>query len=50
MSVLFESYKIGKMEVENQFVRSATHENLAKDSGEVTEKLVKLHRIFLKKK
>ncbi len=48
MSVLFEPYKIGKMEVKNRFVRSATHENLAKDSGEVTDELVKLHRTLAK--
>jgi len=48
MSVLFEPYKIGKMEIKNRFVRSATHENLAKDSGQVTDELVKLHRTLAK--
>ncbi len=48
MSVLFEPYKIGKMEVKNRFVRSATIENLAKDTGEVTEPLVKLYRTLAK--
>jgi len=48
MSILFEPHKIGKMEVKNRFVRSATHENLAKDSGEVTDELIKLHRTLAK--
>jgi 2,4-dienoyl-CoA reductase-like NADH-dependent reductase (Old Yellow Enzyme family) len=33
---------IGKMEVKNRFVRSATLENMAKETGEVTEDLIKL--------
>ena len=33
---------IGKMEVKNRFVRSATIENMANDTGEVTDNLVKL--------
>lgn len=48
MSILFEPTKIGQMEVNNKFVRSATIENLAKEDGEVTEKLIKLHSILAK--
>ncbi len=48
MSILFEPLKIGKMEVKNRFVRSATIENMAKDNGEVTNELVKLHRTLAK--
>jgi len=40
--------KIGTMEVRNRFVRSATIENLAKEDGEVTEKLIKLHSTLVK--
>jgi 2,4-dienoyl-CoA reductase-like NADH-dependent reductase (Old Yellow Enzyme family) len=48
MSILFDPYKIGKIEVKNRFVRSATLENLAKDTGEVTEELVNLYRTLAK--
>ena len=40
MSVLFEPYPIGKMEIRNRFVHSATYEAMAEDDGKVTEKLV----------
>ena len=36
------------MEVNNRFVRSATIENLAKEDGEVTEKLIKLYSTLAK--
>ena len=36
------------MEVRNRFVRSATIENLAKEDGEVTDKLIKLHSTLAK--
>ncbi len=36
------------MEVNNKFVRSATIENLAKEDGEVTEKLIKLYSTLAK--
>jgi len=48
MSVLFEPMKIGKMEVKNRFVRSATIENMAKDNGEVTDEFLKLYRTLAK--
>jgi 2,4-dienoyl-CoA reductase-like NADH-dependent reductase (Old Yellow Enzyme family) len=41
MSVLFTPKKIGKMEIKNRFVHSATYECMASDSGEVTDKLIK---------
>ena len=41
MSVLFTPQKIGKMELKNRFVHSATYECMANDSGEVTDKLIK---------
>ena len=42
MSILFTPMKIGKMEVKNRFVRSATCENLATEKGEVTDELIKV--------
>ncbi|MFX0005873.1 MAG: NADH:flavin oxidoreductase [Promethearchaeota archaeon] len=39
---------IGKMEVKNRFVRSATLENMAKETGEVTEEFIKLFSTFAK--
>ena len=41
MSILFTPKKIGKMEIKNRFVHSATYECMASDSGEVTDKLIK---------
>jgi len=40
--------KIGKMEVRNRFVRSATIENLARENGEVTGELIKFFRTLAK--
>ena len=42
MSILFTPIKIGKMEIKNRFVRSATHEGMATEKGEVTDKLIKV--------
>ncbi len=39
MSALFTSEKIGKKEIQNRFVHSATYECMASDSGEVTDNL-----------
>ena len=36
--------KIGKLEIKNRFVRSATYEGLATDEGEITEKLVDFYK------
>jgi len=43
MSILFEPLKIGEMEVRNRFVRSATVENMARESGEITTELIKFY-------
>ncbi|MFX0037509.1 MAG: NADH:flavin oxidoreductase [Candidatus Hermodarchaeota archaeon] len=48
MSILFEPMNIGKMEIKNRFIRSATLENRAKDTGEVTPELVKLYKTLAK--
>ena len=45
MSVeLFESYKIGKLELENRFVRSATWDATADTTGAVTDDSVAIYR------
>jgi 2,4-dienoyl-CoA reductase-like NADH-dependent reductase (Old Yellow Enzyme family) len=41
MSVLFTPQKIGKIEIKNRFVHSATYECMANDTGEVTDGLIK---------
>lgn len=46
MSTLFEPGKIGKMELKNRFVHSATYEVMAKENGEVTDELVKRYRFI----
>lgn len=48
MSIIFTPMKIGKMEVKNRFVRSATCEGMAKENGEVTDKLIKTLGILAK--
>jgi 2,4-dienoyl-CoA reductase-like NADH-dependent reductase (Old Yellow Enzyme family) len=48
ISILFEPIKIGKMEVRNRFVRSATIENLANENGEVTDSFLKFYRTLAK--
>lgn len=44
MSILFESMNIGKMEVKNRFVRSATAEGAADETGLITDKLFDIYR------
>ncbi|HEA66069.1 MAG TPA: NADH:flavin oxidoreductase [Desulfobacterales bacterium] len=41
MSTLFTPIKIGKMEVKNRFVHSATYEAMALETGEVTDDMIK---------
>jgi 2,4-dienoyl-CoA reductase-like NADH-dependent reductase (Old Yellow Enzyme family) len=41
MSLLFTHKKIGNLELPNRFVRSATYEGLAKETGEVSDELIK---------
>jgi len=48
MSELFEGCSLGSLELKNRFVRSATWEGMAPDSGEVTDKLVELYRELAK--
>lgn len=41
MSILFTPKKIGNVELPNRFVHSATYEVMAKESGEVSDELIK---------
>ena len=41
MSVLFTPKTIGKMEIQNRFVHSATYECMADPNGNVTDKMIK---------
>ncbi len=41
MSILFTPQTIGKMEIQNRFVHSATYECMADHNGEVTSELIK---------
>jgi 2,4-dienoyl-CoA reductase-like NADH-dependent reductase (Old Yellow Enzyme family) len=41
MSLLFSPIKIGKVELPNRFLCSATYEVMAKETGEVSDELVK---------
>lgn len=46
MSLLFSPIKIGDMEIKNRFVRSATYEGMALETGEVTDRLIKKYRVL----
>ncbi|UCF90466.1 MAG: NADH:flavin oxidoreductase [Desulfobacterales bacterium] len=41
MSVLFSPMQVGNLELPNRFVCSATHESMAKETGEVSDELVR---------
>lgn len=42
-SILFEPVRMGSVELQNRFVRSATYEAMAREDGSVTPELVKLY-------
>ena len=44
MSILFDPVNIGKMEVKNRFVRSATAESASDETGAISDKLIDLYR------
>ena len=44
MSILFEPMKIGQMQVQNRFVRSATYEGMAQENGQVSDILVNMYQ------
>ena len=41
MSMLFTTKNIGNLEIENRFVHSATYEAVSKETGEVSDELLK---------
>ena len=41
MSIAFTPHNIGKLEIQNRFVHSATYECMAEETGEVTNELIK---------
>lgn len=47
-SIVFSPHRIGRLEIKNRLVRSATYENAATGTGEVTEELVELYRTLAK--
>ena len=44
MATLFDTCALGNLELRNRFVRSATWEGFAPDSGEVTDDLIAMYR------
>jgi 2,4-dienoyl-CoA reductase-like NADH-dependent reductase (Old Yellow Enzyme family) len=44
MSILFTPHKIGNVEIKNRFVRAATYEGMADQSGRVTDELLSVYR------
>ncbi len=48
MSILFTPKKIGNVEIKNRFVRAATYEGMADESGRTTEELLKIYRRLAK--
>jgi len=48
ISVLFTARKIGKVEIENRFVHSATYEGVAAENGVVTDDLLKRYERLAK--
>lgn len=48
MSLLFTPKKIGNVELPNRFVHSATYEGMAKETGEVSDELIKRYERLAK--
>ena len=48
MSILFTPKKIGNIELPNRFVNSATFESMAKETGEVSDELIKRYERLAK--
>jgi 2,4-dienoyl-CoA reductase-like NADH-dependent reductase (Old Yellow Enzyme family) len=44
MSALFSSIRIGQVELENRFMRSATYEGMAGEGGQASDAMVRLYR------
>lgn len=48
MSILFNPTQLGKMQIKNRFVCSATYESMATETGEVTDAIIKRYRALAK--
>lgn len=48
MSILFSPKKIGNLELPNRFITSATYESMAKETGEVSDELIKRYERLAK--
>jgi len=48
ISILFSPIKIGDLELQNRFVRSATYEAMAKETGEITNDLITMYQRLAK--
>jgi 2,4-dienoyl-CoA reductase-like NADH-dependent reductase (Old Yellow Enzyme family) len=48
MSALFSPIKIGNVEIPNRFVNSATYEGMAKETGEISDDLIKRYERLAK--
>ena len=48
MSILFKPIQLANLEIKNRFVCSATYEGSAKETGEVTEGIIKRYRTLAK--
>ena len=44
MSDLFKPFYIGKLKLDNRFVRTGTYDAMATEKGEVTEDIIRLYR------
>jgi 2,4-dienoyl-CoA reductase-like NADH-dependent reductase (Old Yellow Enzyme family) len=48
MSMLFETAMLGKLEIKNRFVHSATYEGMATETGEITDNIIKKYENLAK--
>lgn len=48
MSILFSPIPVGRIEIENRFVQSATYEAMANEKGEVTDELINRYKTLAK--
>ena len=49
MSILFTSINLGQAQIKNRFIHSATHEVMASETGEVSDKLVTRYQHLAKR-
>ena len=49
MSILFTPINLGQAQIKNRFIHSATHEVMASETGEVSDKLVTRYQHLAKR-